>query len=103
MFTGSINTGRRFIDASTHNMAQLKLECGRNDAGIVLPKTNFNAIAEGLFFLGGCFLNMWQTCAALKRLYVHKDDLDNAVEALSNFTKNGQWFRRRYFVRTYPK
>ncbi len=53
MFTGSINTGRRIIEASTHNMAQLKLECGRNDAGIVLPKTNFNAIAEGLFFLGG--------------------------------------------------
>lgn len=86
MFTGSINTGRRIIEASTHNMARLTLECGGNDAGIVLPKTNFNAIAEGLFW--GCFLNMGQTCAALKRLYVHEDDLDNAVEALSNFTKN---------------
>ncbi|MBS7332844.1 MAG: aldehyde dehydrogenase family protein [Weeksellaceae bacterium] len=86
MFTGSIATGKRIIEASKHNMARLTLECGGNDAGIVLPKTDFNSIAEGLFW--GSFLNMGQTCAALKRLYVHEDDLDICVEALSNLTKN---------------
>ena len=67
MFTGSITTGRRIIEASVNNMARLTLECGGNDAGIVLPNTDFNTIAEGLFW--GAFLNMGQTCAALKRLY----------------------------------
>lgn len=86
MFTGSIATGRRIIEASMHNMARLTLECGGNDAGIVLPKTDFNTIAEGLFW--GSFLNMGQTCAALKRLYVHENDLDFAVEALTKLTKN---------------
>lgn len=86
MFTGSIATGRRIIEASMNNMARLTLECGGNDAGIVLPKTDFNAIAEGIFW--GSFLNMGQTCAALKRLYVHEDDLDQTVEALTNLTQN---------------
>ena len=86
MFTGSITTGRRIIEASVNNMARLTLECGGNDAGIVLPNTDFNTIAEGLFW--GAFLNMGQTCAALKRLYVHEDDLENAIEVLTNITKN---------------
>lgn len=86
MFTGSIATGKRIIEASTHNMARLTLECGGNDAGIVLPKTDFDQIAEGLFW--GSFLNMGQTCAALKRLYVHENDLESAVNALTNITKN---------------
>ncbi|TGN28000.1 aldehyde dehydrogenase family protein [Empedobacter tilapiae] len=86
MFTGSIATGKRIIEASTNNMARLTLECGGNDAGIVLPKTDFDQIAEGLFW--GSFLNMGQTCAALKRLYVHENDLESAVNALINITKN---------------
>ena len=86
MFTGSISTGKRIIEASKNNMARLTLECGGNDAGVVAPKSDFNSLAEGLFW--GSFLNMGQTCAALKRLYVHEDDLDNCVEALSNLTKN---------------
>ena len=86
MFTGSIATGRRIIEASTHNMARLTLECGGNDAGIVLPGTDMNQIAEGLFW--GSFLNMGQTCAALKRLYVHEDDLETTVNALTAITKN---------------
>ena len=86
MFTGSIATGRRIIEASTHNMARLTLECGGNDAGIVLPGTDMNQIAEGLFW--GSFLNMGQTCAALKRLYVHEDDLETTINALTAITKN---------------
>lgn len=86
MFTGSIATGRKIIEASANNMARLTLECGGNDAGIVLPKSDFAKIGEGIFW--GSFLNMGQTCAALKRLYVHEDDLDSVVEVLSQITKN---------------
>ena len=40
-------------------------------AGIVLPDADPKQIAQGLFW--GAFINNGQTCAALKRLYVHDD------------------------------
>ena len=43
-------------------MKRLTLEMGGNDAGIVLPDVDPQAIAEGLFW--GAFINMGQTCAA---------------------------------------
>jgi len=47
----------------------------------VLPDVDPTAIAEGLFW--GAFINTGQTCAALKRLYVHDDVYDDVVDALS--------------------
>ena len=85
MFTGSEATGRRIIEASSKNLAPITLELGGNDAAIVLPGTDANAIAEGLFW--GAFLNMGQTCAAIKRLYVHEDDYDSVVAALSEIAR----------------
>lgn len=81
MFTGSTATGRRIIEASAGNLARLTLELGGNDAGIVLPDADPQAIAEGLFW--GSFINTGQTCAALKRLYVHDSIHDQVVSALS--------------------
>lgn len=81
MFTGSTATGRKIIEGSAGNLARLTLELGGNDAGIVLPGTDAAAIAEGLFW--GAFINTGQTCAALKRLYVHDSVYDAVVEALA--------------------
>ncbi|WP_447912292.1 aldehyde dehydrogenase family protein [Microbacterium phyllosphaerae] len=81
MFTGSTATGRRIIESSAGNLARLTLELGGNDAGIVLPGTDVAAIAEDLFW--GAFINTGQTCAALKRLYVHDSVYDEVVEALA--------------------
>lgn len=47
------------------------MELGGNDAAIVLPDADPRAVATGVFW--GAFLNMGQTCAAIKRLYVHED------------------------------
>lgn len=80
MFTGSESTGRRIIEASAHNLAPITLELGGNDAAIVLPGTDVSAIAEDLFW--GAFLNMGQTCACIKRLYVHADDYEDVMSAL---------------------
>lgn len=85
MFTGSTATGRRIVEASAHNLARLTLELGGNDAGIVLPGTDVAAIAEDLFW--GCFINTGQTCAALKRLYVHESVYDDVVEALAGLAQ----------------
>ncbi|KTR87194.1 aldehyde dehydrogenase family protein [Leucobacter chromiiresistens] len=83
MFTGSTPVGKRIIEASAANVARLTLELGGNDAGIVLPDVDPAAIAEDLFW--GAFINTGQTCAALKRLYVHDSVYDAVVDELAKF------------------
>lgn len=80
MFTGSTTTGQAIIRNSADSVKRLTLELGGNDAGIVLPDVDPHAIAEGLFW--GAFINTGQTCAALKRLYVHADVYDEVCAAL---------------------
>jgi acyl-CoA reductase-like NAD-dependent aldehyde dehydrogenase len=80
MFTGSTATGQAIIKSSADTVKRLTLELGGNDAGIVLPDVDPMAIAEGLFW--GAFINTGQTCAALKRLYVHTDVYDEVCGAL---------------------
>lgn len=80
MFTGSESTARKIIKASEGNMARLTLECGGNDPAIVLPGTDMESKAGDLFW--GAFINMGQTCACAKRLYVHEGDYDKIVGVL---------------------
>ncbi|MEN0046250.1 MAG: aldehyde dehydrogenase family protein [Bacteroidota bacterium] len=84
MFTGSTRTARKIIEASGGNMARLTLECGGNDPAIVLPGTDMASKAGDLFW--GAFINMGQTCACAKRLYVHEDDYDAVVSALDGIS-----------------
>lgn len=76
VFTGSTPTGQQIMRTAADNLKRLTLELGGNDAGIVLPDADVDAMAEGIF--QSAFLNMGQTCAALKRLYVH-DSLYDAL------------------------
>lgn len=85
VFTGSCATGSKVMMSAAETMKRLTLEMGGNDAGIVLPDVDPDAIAEGLFW--GGFINMGQTCAAMKRLYVHEDVYDDVCTALTNYTK----------------
>ncbi len=80
VFTGSTPVGKKVMAAAAGTLKRLTLELGGNDAGIVLPGTDPAAIAEGLFW--GAFINNGQTCAALKRLYVHESVHDAVCEAL---------------------
>ena len=82
MFTGSTAAGREIIKSSAKNLARLTLELGGNDAGIVLPGTDPTEIAENLFW--GAFINTGQTCAALKRLYVHDSLYEEVISALKD-------------------
>ena len=81
MFTGSTATGKAIIRSSADTVKRLTLELGGNDAGIVLPDTDPKAAAQDLFW--GAFINTGQTCAALKRLYVHEDIYDDVCAALT--------------------
>ena len=80
MFTGSERTGKRIAEAAARNMVPTTMELGGNDAAIVLPDADPQAMAMGLFW--GAFLNMGQTCACAKRLYVHESKFEQTVEAL---------------------
>lgn len=81
VFTGSTRTGKRIMEAAADNLKRLTLELGGNDAAIVLPDTNVAEAAGKIF--ATAMINNGQTCAALKRLYVHEDIYDEMCEALA--------------------
>ena len=80
VFTGSTPTGKAIMQSAAGNLKRLTLELGGNDAGIILPDVNVEAIANKLFT--AAFHNNGQTCACLKRLYVHDSIYDEVCEAL---------------------
>lgn len=80
-FTGSIRAGRQIMAAAAPRLKRLSLELGGNDAAIVLPDVDVTEVAPKVFM--GAFLRTGQICAAIKRLYVHRDIYDPMVEALA--------------------
>jgi len=84
-FTGSGPTGRKIAEAAARNMVPTIMELGGNDAAIVLPDADPKAMAMGLFW--GAFINMGQTCACAKRLYVHESLFDQTVQALKEIAE----------------
>lgn len=81
VFTGSTATGQSVMRGAANNLKRLTLELGGNDAAIVLPGTPVDAVAEAIF--QAAFLNMGQTCAALKRLYIHESQYQAFADALT--------------------
>ena len=80
-FTGSTATGRRVMQNASVNLKRLTLELGGNDAAIVLPDADVDAIAEPLFW--AAFKNSGQVCVAAKRVYVHDSIYDRVASALA--------------------
>ena len=71
------------MQSAATTLKRLTLELGGNDAGVILPDADPKAIAEGLFW--GAFINGGQTCAALKRLYVHDSIYDDVCRELTAY------------------
>jgi acyl-CoA reductase-like NAD-dependent aldehyde dehydrogenase len=86
VFTGSAATGRKVMASAAPTLKHLTLELGGNDAGIVLPDADVEKLVEPLFW--GAFINSGQTCAALKRLYVHESIHDRLCAALVAYGRN---------------
>ncbi|ANF83446.1 aldehyde dehydrogenase (plasmid) [Acinetobacter sp. NCu2D-2] len=85
-FTGSTRTGQRILSSSVDSLKSVVLELGGNDVGIVLEDADLDRTAQGIF--GSAFLNVGQTCAALKRLYVHESIYDELTEKLANIANS---------------
>jgi acyl-CoA reductase-like NAD-dependent aldehyde dehydrogenase len=83
VFTGSIATGKKIMGSAAETIKRVTLELGGNDAGVVLPGTRIEPLLEKLFW--GCFINAGQTCASLKRLYVHEDQYDEVVKKFADY------------------
>jgi acyl-CoA reductase-like NAD-dependent aldehyde dehydrogenase len=83
VFTGSVATGKKVLGSGAQTLKRMTLELGGNDAGIVLPGTHIDPLLEKLFW--GCFINAGQTCAALKRLYVHEEQYEEVVSKLAEY------------------
>lgn len=86
VFTGSTATGKKIMANAAGNLKRLTLELGGNDAGIVLPDVDVKAVAPKIF--GVTFHNNGQTCACLKRLYVHESIYDELCSELANIARS---------------
>lgn len=73
-FTGSTATGKRVMEAAAKDLKRVTLELGGNDAAIIMPDVDVDAVAEKIFM--GAFYNSAQVCIATKRLYIHEDIYD---------------------------
>lgn len=89
-FTGSTTTGRLIAAAAAPTLKKLSLELGGNDAAIVLPDADLDAVAQTVW--GISLENAGQFCAAIKRLYVHESvyaDVRDRLLALADTWQAG--------------
>lgn len=80
VFTGSTATGRSIMAGAAATLKHLTLELGGNDAAIVLEDVPVEKVAAKIF--AKAFGNSGQTCAAIKRLYVHESVHDQLADDL---------------------
>lgn len=84
-FTGSTATGRRVMESAAKDLKRITLELGGNDAAIILPDVDVDAVAAQIF--EGAFHNTAQVCVATKRLYIHADIYDRLRDRLHSLAK----------------
>lgn len=72
-FTGSTDTGRRFLSYSAEsNLKEVVLEMGgKNPCVVMADATDLDAVASHI--VNGAFWNMGENCSAISRLIVHRD------------------------------
>jgi acyl-CoA reductase-like NAD-dependent aldehyde dehydrogenase len=85
-FTGSTATGKKVMETAAHDLKRVTLELGGNDAAIILPDVDIDAVAQRIFF--GAFYNSAQVCIATKRLYIHEDIYDALRDRLHEIAKD---------------
>lgn len=77
IFTGSMENGRRVIEASAVNMTPLTLELGGNDALIVCDDAHLEQAAHAA--MAGVFIAAGQNCLAAERILIFDDVYDAFV------------------------
>lgn len=92
-FTGSTATGKHVLRSAAGTIKRVTAELGGNDAAIVMPDADYEAIIPQLFW--GAFGHQGQWCVGIKRLYVHRSfhaDFVKAFVAYASTVKVGDGF-----------
>ncbi|MER7130034.1 aldehyde dehydrogenase family protein [Streptosporangium saharense] len=76
-FTGSTRAGRRVAALAAETVKRVTLELGGKSASVVLPDADLGTAVKAT--VANAFLNSGQTCSALTRMIVHRDQYDDAV------------------------
>ncbi|MBA2933811.1 aldehyde dehydrogenase family protein [Sphingomonas sp. CGMCC 1.13654] len=84
-FTGSTATGKRVMESAAKDLKRVTLELGGNDAAIVMPDIDLDAVVEQIFH--GAFYNSAQVCIATKRMYIHEDIYDALRDRLHEIAR----------------
>ncbi len=85
-FTGSIGAGMAIMESAAKDLKRVALELGGNDAAIVLDDVDPRQIVQRLY--GHAFMWTGQICAAIKRLYVPREQFDSTVAALAELAES---------------
>ncbi|MFL5895151.1 MAG: aldehyde dehydrogenase family protein [Thermoleophilaceae bacterium] len=84
-FTGSTAVGRAIGKKCGESLKRVTLELGGKSANIILPDADLDAAVKGSF--QGIYFNSGQACDAGSRLFVHKSQMEQVVDA---FTKRAE-------------
>jgi acyl-CoA reductase-like NAD-dependent aldehyde dehydrogenase len=82
-FTGGVGTGQAVMAAAAATTRPVVLELGGNDAALLAPDVaGDRALADRI--VEAAFVTSGQVCMAIKRLYVHRDRVEETVDALAD-------------------
>ena len=70
VFTGSVATGRKVMEAAAANLTPVVLELGGKDPAVVCRDADLDRAAQGIVW--GAFFNSGQACTSVERVYVDK-------------------------------
>jgi acyl-CoA reductase-like NAD-dependent aldehyde dehydrogenase len=84
-FTGSVNTGKKLMEACAKQLIPIDLELGGKDPSIVFDDVDLDRTVNGIMW--GAFTNAGQNCTGIERLYVQEGIYDKLVPYLVERTK----------------
>ena len=85
VFTGSVGTGRRVVEASVSNMKPVQVELGGKSPDIVFADADLDLAVPGAAM--GVYNNSGQICTAGTRLFVQRKIHQEFVDRLVTFSK----------------
>ena len=80
-FTGSVRAGSAVSEAAAATVKRVALELGGKSPNVILPDADLDAAVKA--GVNNAYLNGGQTCTALTRMIVHRDQRDRVVELLA--------------------
>lgn len=82
-FTGSTDTGRKIVEASSRTLKRVQLELGGKSAAVILPDADLETAIPGIAW--GFSRSTGQLCCASTRLLIHKAIYDEVISRLTTF------------------